>query len=114
MLSVVSQVPLAVTPYMGWNTYYGLGGVFDEQAIVSVADALLDLGLARAGYRIVWLDYGWASGARGVGGELVVDREQWPHGLRWLTEHLHARGLFAGIYTDAGSSGCDGHGVGSL
>jgi alpha-galactosidase len=30
-----------------------------------------------------------------------------------LTSWLHARGLYAGIYTDAGASGCDGRGVGS-
>jgi alpha-galactosidase len=80
---------------------------------MSVAEALIDRGLARAGYRIVWLDYGWASGARDAGGELTIDAAQWPHGLRWLTDQLHARGLLAGIYTDAGSSGCDGRGVGS-
>jgi alpha-galactosidase len=107
-------MPLALTPYMGWNTYYGVGGVFAEETIIDVADALVDRGLARAGYRIVWLDYGWASGAREPNGELVVDREQWPHGLRWLTDQLHARGLAAGIYTDAGPSGCDAQGVGSL
>ena len=102
------------TPYMGWNTYYGVGGVFDEQKIISVARALLDRGLAHAGYRIVWLDFGWASGQRDSHGELIVDRQQWPHGLAWLTAWLHARGLLAGIYTDAGTSGCNGEGVGSL
>jgi alpha-galactosidase len=99
---------------MGWNTYYGVGGVFDEQTIMSVAEALVDRGLARAGYRIVWLDYGWASGTRAAGGDLTIDPGQWPHGLRWLTDQLHARGLLAGIYTDAGPSGCDGQGLGSL
>jgi len=110
----MSALPLAATPYMGWNTYYGVGGVFDEQTIMSVADALVDRGLARAGYRIMWLDYGWASGARDSASELIVDPGQWPRGLRWLTDQLHARGLLAGIYTDAGPSGCDGQGVGSL
>jgi alpha-galactosidase len=105
---------LAPVPYMGWNTYYGVGGVFDERTILSVARSLLDRGLARAGYRIVWLDYGWASGRRGARGRLVVDRHQWPHGLRWLTDWLHRRHLLAGIYTDAGRSGCRGQGVGSL
>jgi alpha-galactosidase len=114
MLSGVSCGPLATTPYMGWNTYYGVGAGFDEQTIMSVAGALVDRGLASAGYRIVWLDYGWASGARGVDGELVVDAHQWPHGLPWLTDYLHARGLLAGIYTDAGRSGCEGRGVGSF
>jgi alpha-galactosidase len=105
---------LAAVPYMGWNTYYGVGGVFDEETIISVAKALLHRGLARAGYRIVWLDFGWASGERDRNGELVVDPHQWPHGLRWLTEWLHRHGLLAGIYTDAGKSGCHGQGVGSL
>jgi alpha-galactosidase len=105
---------MTAIPYMGWNTYYGVGGVFDEETILSVARALVDDGLARAGYRIVWLDFGWASGKRNRHGQLVVDPRQWPHGLAWLTAWLHARGLLAGIYTDAGASGCRGTGVGSL
>jgi len=105
---------LASTPYMGWNTYYGVGGVFDQRTILSVAHTLLGRGLARAGYRIVWLDYGWASGQRNRSGELIVNPGQWPNGLSWLTGWLHARGLLAGIYTDAGASGCSHHGVGSL
>jgi alpha-galactosidase len=105
---------LAATPYMGWNTYYGIGGVFDQRTIVSVAEALLHRGLARAGYRIVWLDFGWASGSRDQSGKLIVDSAQWPNGLRWLTGWLHAHGLLAGIYTDAGASGCSHRGVGSL
>jgi alpha-galactosidase len=105
---------LGVVPYMGWNTYYGVGGVFDEHTIISVAHALIHRGLANAGYRIVWLDFGWASGKRDRHGKLIVDPKQWPHGLSWLTAWLHARGLLAGIYTDAGPSGCNGQGVGSL
>jgi alpha-galactosidase len=45
---------------------------------------------------------------------LVVGPSQWPHGMAWLTDYLHQRGLLAGIYTDPGASGCDGQGVGSL
>jgi alpha-galactosidase len=108
-----ARAALAPTPYMGWNTYYGVGGVFDEQTIVSVAGSLIDRGLARAGYRIVWLDYGWASGARNSSGQFVLNQGQWPHGLAWLTAWLHAHGLLAGIYTDAGRSGCYRRGVGS-
>jgi alpha-galactosidase len=105
---------VAPTPYMGWNTYYGVGGVFDQQTIISVANALLRSGLARAGYRVVWLDFGWASGSRDQSGRLIVDPAQWPNGLPWLTGWLHAHGLLAGIYTDAGASGCSHRGVGSL
>jgi Alpha galactosidase A/Alpha galactosidase C-terminal beta sandwich domain len=109
-----ARAVLAPTPYMGWNTYYGVGGVFNEQTITSVANTLLSHGLARAGYRIVWLDFGWAPGARDGQGNLVVDPTQWPHGLSWLTAYLHQHRLLAGIYTDAGASGCNGQGVGSL
>jgi alpha-galactosidase len=111
-LDRLSSVP--ATPYMGWNTYYGVGGVFDEQTILTVAQAMIDRGLATAGYRIVWLDFGWASGKRDSHGAIIVDPGQWPDGLAWLTAWLHAHGLLAGIYTDAGKSGCHGRGVGSL
>ena len=104
---------LAPTPYMGWNTYYGVGGNFDEATIKSVANTLISSGLARAGYRIVWLDFGWATGARDRTGQPIVDSTQWPDGMSGLTSWLHQQGLQAGIYTDAGSSGCSGQGVGS-
>lgn len=108
--ATMAAVPV---PYMGWNTYYGVGGRFDEATIKSVANSLIATGLAQAGYRIVWLDFGWASGARDSDGNLIVDSTQWPDGMAGLTSWLHARGLLAGIYTDAGTSGCSGQGVGS-
>ncbi len=104
---------LASTPYMGWNTYYGLPPTPNESTIESVANAMLADGLAQAGYRIVWLDAGWASGARDSSGQLIVDPSQWPDGMVGFTNWLHQRGLEAGIYTDAGASGCGGVGVGS-
>ena len=106
----LAQTP---TPYMGWNTYYGVGGVFDESTIKSVASSLISSGLSQAGYKIVWLDFGWASGARDASGNLLVDSTQWPGGMAGLTSWLHQQGLQAGIYTDAGTSGCSGQGVGS-
>jgi hypothetical protein len=104
---------LSSTPYMGWNTYYGLGRMFNESTIESVANSLLSDGLAQAGYRIVWLDAGWATGARDSTGQLIVDSSLWPDGMAGLTNWLHQRGLLAGIYTDAGATGCSGVGVGS-
>src|SRR6201997_1571826 len=110
-----AQATLTTTPvpYMGWNTYYGVGGNFNEATVKSVAGSLISSGLAQAGYRIVWLDFGWATGARDGSGDLVVDSTQWPDGMSGLTSWLHAQGLDAGIYTDAGTSGCSGQGVGS-
>jgi len=111
-LPVTANATLAATPtpYMGWNTYYGVGGVFNEATIKSVASSLSSSGLAQAGYKIVWLDFGWASGARDSNGNLTVDSTQWPDGMKALTDWLHAQGLQAGIYTDAGESGCSFYG----
>ncbi len=103
-----STPPLAPTPYMGWDTYFTFGGHFDEAAVLEQASQLLTRGLAKAGYRYVWLDAGWWQGARDSSGAIAVSSAQWPHGMAWLARTLHAAGFRAGIYTDAGSSGCGG------
>ena len=104
---------LAATPYMGWDTYFALGGNFSESTILSQASQLISLGLAKRGYRYVWLDVGWWHGTRAADGEITVSPKQWPHGLAWLTRTLHAAGLLVGLYTDAGPDGCGGAGEGS-
>jgi alpha-galactosidase len=103
----------ALTPYMGWNTYYGLGGQYNEATIESVADSMVSSGLAAAGYKIVWLDAGWWSGSRDANGNITVSATQWPGGMSALTAYIHSKGLLAGIYTDAGLNGCAGANEGS-
>ena len=104
---------LARTPYMGWNTYYGLGSAFNEQAIQSVSDALVNRGLKAAGYQYVWIDGGWWSGTRDAAGNITVSATQWPHGMKAVADYIHSKGLLAGIYTDAGQYGCGGANQGS-
>jgi alpha-galactosidase len=104
---------LARTPYLGWNTYYGLGASYDEQTIREEADAIVDRGLKAAGYEYVWIDGGWWSGARDSAGNITVDSGQWPHGMKAVADYIHSRGLKAGIYTDAGRNGCGGADQGS-
>ncbi|MGW7613544.1 glycoside hydrolase family 27 protein [Streptomyces sp. NPDC054766] len=94
---------LAPTPYMGWNTYYGLGAP-TEKEVRSVADKLVSSGLRDSGYDIVWLDGGWqADNPRDAQGRLVASPERFPSGIPALVSYLHQRGLRAGIYTDAGT-----------
>ncbi len=104
---------LAATPYMGWDTYFALGGRYSESSVLEQASRMLTLGLQKRGYRYVWLDVGWWHGAREANGQIEVSRAQWPHGLRWLTTTLHAAGFLTGLYTDAGPNGCGGAGQGS-
>ncbi|MCI3278436.1 alpha-galactosidase [Streptomyces cylindrosporus] len=94
---------LAPTPYMGWNTYYGLGAP-TEKEVRAVADRLVDSGLRDSGYDIVWLDGGWqADNPRDAQGDLVANPDRFPSGIPALVSYLHKRGLRAGIYTDAGT-----------
>ncbi|MFE5012015.1 glycoside hydrolase family 27 protein [Streptomyces sp. NPDC056696] len=94
---------LAPTPYMGWNTYYGLGAPTEDQ-VKKVADYLVSSGLRDSGYNIVWLDGGWqADQPRDPKtGRLVANPTRFPSGIPALVTYLHKRGLKAGIYTDAG------------
>jgi alpha-galactosidase len=98
-----TPAPLAATPYAGWNTYFGLGGDYTSAQVLGVADHLVSSGLAKAGYDIVWLDGGWqASTPRGADGLLQGDPARFPEGMAALAAAIHAKGLKAGIYTDAG------------
>ncbi|WP_236655608.1 glycoside hydrolase family 27 protein [Streptacidiphilus carbonis] len=104
---------MSPTPYMGWNTYYGIGSP-TESAVKSVANYLISSGLAKAGYDYVWLDGGWqASTPRNAQGELVANPTEFPDGIPALVNWLHARGLKAGIYTDAGDYNSAACGLGS-
>jgi alpha-galactosidase len=104
---------LAATPYMGWDTYFALGGRYSESTILQQTSQMLSLGLKQRGYRYIWLDVGWWHGTRNASGEITVSATQWPHGLAWLTRTLHAAGFLVGLYTDAGPNGCGGAGQGS-
>ncbi len=104
---------LAASPYMGWDTYFALGGNYSEATVLRQASELISLGLRQRGYRYVWLDVGWWHGTRAANGQITVSATQWPHGLAWLTRTLHSAGLLVGLYTDAGPNGCGGAGQGS-
>jgi alpha-galactosidase len=99
----VPDPSLSATPYQGWNTYFGLGGDFTEAEVLEVADHLVSSGLSKAGYDIVWLDGGWQDATpRGADGILRGDTARFPDGMASLAAAIHAKGLKAGIYTDAG------------
>jgi alpha-galactosidase len=91
------------TPYMGWNTYYGLGAPTEAQ-VKSVAAFIVSSGMRDAGYKYVWLDGGWqGTPSRNAAGNLVADPTRFPHGIPSLVTYLHGLGLKVGIYTDAGT-----------
>ena len=94
-------------PAMGYNTWNDLrcDGV-NADAIVALADRLVDSGLASLGFRYLNVDDCWARATLDADGALVPDPATFPHGLEPVVAHVHARGLKFGIYADRGFRTC--------
>jgi len=97
---------LAFTPPMGFNNWAHYECKLNEQLFVDTADALVKTGLAKLGYRYVNIDDCWMVKHRNAAGELVADPKLFPHGMKWLGDYLHSKGLKFGIYEDAGYMTC--------
>jgi alpha-galactosidase len=101
---------LALTPPMGfnnWNTTH-CGSTFNEQMIMGIADLFVAKGLKDAGYQYVNIDDCWALPTRDPATQrLVPDPARFPHGIKWLADYVHGKGLKFGIYTSAGTKTCN-------
>lgn len=86
---------------MGWNNWAHYMCDIDEAKVIANADALVSTGLAAKGYDTVTVDDCWMTRSRDAQGNLVVDTQKFPHGMAWLGEYLHAKGLKFGIYEDS-------------
>ncbi|HZY71547.1 MAG TPA: alpha-galactosidase [Edaphobacter sp.] len=97
---------LARTPPMGWNSWnkYACKGI-NEAVVRETADAMASNGMKDAGYQYVIVDDCWASG-RDAEGNIVVDKDKFPSGIKALADYIHSKGLKFGIYTDAGTMTC--------
>jgi alpha-galactosidase len=96
---------IAKTPPMGWNSWNKYGCNVSETLIMQMADAMASSGMKDAGYQYVVIDDCWQI-ARDETGEIVVDPERFPHGMKYVADYVHSKGLKFGIYSDAGISGC--------
>ncbi|KRX23666.1 Alpha-N-acetylgalactosaminidase, partial [Trichinella nelsoni] len=114
-----AQNGLALTPPMGWISWLqfgcqidcskGLKNCFSEQAILDIAEHLVADGYRDAGYIYMNLDDCWSSRRRDQNGRLIADPIRFPHGIKWLGQELHRRGLKLGMYTNIGSKTCMGY-----
>ena len=100
----------ALTPRMGWNSWFVVGDAIgpSESLIKRTADALATNGLAAAGYKYVVTDCAWIASGRGyrdTNGNLIVDANRWPDGMKAVADYVHSKGLLMGGYTDIGASG---------
>jgi alpha-galactosidase len=100
---------LTLTPPMGFNDWNAFGCNVSEDLITATADLFVSSGLQAAGYSYVNIDDCWMTAARDADGRLVPDPVKFPHGMAWLADHVHAKGLKIGIYESAGTRTCAGY-----
>lgn len=98
---------LAQTPPMGWNSWNRFGCDVNEVLIKEMADAVVKSGMRDAGYLYIVIDDCWQIG-RDEEGNIIVDPERFPSGMKALGEYIHSLGLKFGIYSDAGLQTCAG------
>ncbi len=100
---------LALTPPMGWNSWNTFGINIDENLIMEIADTFIEKGLKDAGYEYIVIDDCWADMKRDKNGKLCPDPVKFPHGIKYLSDYIHSKGLKFGIYSNAGTRTCKGH-----
>ncbi|MFD3453204.1 alpha-galactosidase D [Streptomyces sp. NPDC058691] len=110
--------PVAATPYMGWSSwsmqsskYPGLNPDGDyswltEQKVLQQADAMAAK-LKKYGYSYVNIDAGWWRDNTwkpefDANGRQTADPVRFPRGMKPVADHIHAKGLKAGIYLPVG------------
>ena len=98
---------LALTPPMGWNSWNKYGCDVSEKLIMEMADAMVNSGMKDAGYAYIVIDDCWQV-SRDSDGEIVVDKDRFPHGMKYVADYVHSRGLKFGIYSCAGTLTCQG------
>ncbi|MHB0955971.1 MAG: NPCBM/NEW2 domain-containing protein [Pirellulaceae bacterium] len=103
---------LALTPPMGWNSWYIHYFRVTEQHMRAAADTMIQSGMADYGYMYVNIDDCWM---KKEGDEpyrdavgAVLPNEKFPD-IRGMVDAIHARGLRAGTYISPGPWTCAGY-----
>lgn len=115
---IVCGNTLALTPYMGWNSWYVWENHVTDKIMREAADAMVNNGMINHGYSYVNIDDCWAikpsSKDSTLTGEardsrgMVNSNKRFPD-MKALTDYIHSKGLRAGIYTSPGPLTCAGH-----
>ncbi|MCU0782267.1 MAG: NPCBM/NEW2 domain-containing protein [Akkermansiaceae bacterium] len=117
LLRLVAGDTLALTPPMGWNHWYVHYDRITDRLMRQAADAMVASGMADVGYQYVNIDDCWMNAPthkdplrqgplRDANGNLQPNKH-FPD-MKGLTNHIHARGLKAGLYTSPGRFTCAG------
>jgi alpha-galactosidase len=108
---------LALTPPMGWNTYYGFRHAISDKLVREEAEAMIRSGLADHGWSYINIDDGWTMYPISKdpllnGPPREADGRIRPNGrfpdMAALCDFVHAKGLKIGLYSSPGPLNCAG------
>ena len=115
---IVCGDTLALTPHMGWNSWYVWENHVTDQIMRAAADAMVSSGMINHGYMYVNIDDCWSvrpgskdpslQGPPRDAHNRVNSNPRFPD-MKALTDYIHSRGLKAGIYTSPGPLTCARH-----
>lgn len=116
-LQIVVGNQLALTPPMGWNSWYIHYHRVSDQVMRQAADQMIATGMADYGYQYVNIDDCWMrkEGADDpeIGGPIrdadgrLLPNQRFPD-MKALTDYIHSKGLKAGTYISPGPRTCQG------
>lgn len=96
-------------PPLGWSSWYGFTSKVNETMLRDMASGMVKNGLNEVGFKMIWLDDGWAIGRDSATGEVIEDPKLFPSGMGNLSAFIHSLGLQFGIYTSKGPLTCLGY-----
>jgi alpha-galactosidase len=109
---IVAGNQLALTPPMGWNSWYVHYNRISDKLMRQAADQMIASGMADYGYQYVNSDDCWMKKHGDPpyrdAGDAVLPNSRFPD-MKGLTDYIHAKGLKAGIYTSPGPWTCGGY-----
>lgn len=99
---------IAEKPPMGWNSWNTFANDINEDLILKMADTIVEKGYKDAGYEYVIIDDCWALKER-QNGMLKENPKLFPHGMKYVADYIHKKGLKFGMYSCAGFLTCEGY-----
>ncbi len=106
---------LALTPPMGWNSWYTHYDRISDRTMREAADQMIATGMADYGYQYVNIDDCWMMKMKSkdpdVGGKRrdkdgeIIPNKRFPN-MKGMADYIHAKGLKAGIYISPGPATC--------
>jgi alpha-galactosidase len=111
-LRIVVGDRLALTPPMGWNSWYIHYDRVSDAVLRQAADQMIATGMADYGYQYVNIDDCWMKKRGDLpyrdAAEAVLPNAKFPD-MKGLADYIHGKGLKAGIYTSPGPWTCGGY-----